>query len=155
MHDLVYTPVDLALDIISHFQPTGKVLDPCKGTGAFYDNFPAHCEKFWCEIDQGVDFFSFNEKVQWCVSNPPWSKMRQFLEHSYEIADNIVFLVTINHIVTKARLRKMNEKGFGIKEFYGVKTPGKPWPASGFQLAACHLQRNWTGPCSFTGVFGV
>ena len=39
----------------------------------------------------------------------------------------------------------MREYGFAIKEFYCVNTPSKPWPQLGFQLAAVHTQRDYTG----------
>ena len=44
-----------------------------------------------------------------------------------EIADNIVYLTTINHYTTKRRIREMRNAGFGVKEFYCVDTPKKPW----------------------------
>lgn len=145
-HDLVFTPASLALEIISHFKPTGSVLDPCRGQGAFFNQFPSDCVSYWCEIEQGVDFFQFDKKVDWIVTNPPWSKIRSFLKHSYALTDNIVFLITINHLMTKARLREMREAGFGIKEFYLVETPKDKWPQSGFQLAAIYLKKDYTGP---------
>ena len=37
--DIVMTPEYLAKDIITHFDPTGMILDPSRGAGAFYDNF--------------------------------------------------------------------------------------------------------------------
>ena len=37
--DIVMTPVYLAKNIIEHFEPTGLILDPCRGEGAFYDNY--------------------------------------------------------------------------------------------------------------------
>lgn len=154
-HDLVFTPRALAAHIVNHFAPRGKVLDPCKGEGAFYDQFPDTCEKYWCEIEMGVDFFAFSEPVHWIITNPPWSKARQFLLHSYCLTDNIVFLITINHLMTKARLREMERNSFGIREFLGIPTPKAPWPQSGFQLAACHLQRGYGGPTIWNGKFGV
>ena len=33
--DIVMTPDYLAKDIIQHFHPTGLILDPCRGEGAF------------------------------------------------------------------------------------------------------------------------
>ena len=39
----------------------------------------------------------------------------------------------------------MRNAGFGVKEFYCVDTPKKPWPQLGFQLAAVHTQRGYTG----------
>ena len=35
--DIVMTPEYLAQDIIQHYKPEGLILDPCRGTGAFYD----------------------------------------------------------------------------------------------------------------------
>ncbi|BCV04978.1 MAG: hypothetical protein CM15mV95_500 [Caudoviricetes sp.] len=43
------TPEYLAINIINHFKPTGKILDPCRGTGAFYNNFNTD-DKDWCEL---------------------------------------------------------------------------------------------------------
>ena len=37
--DIVMTPEWLAIEIIDHFSPSGIILDPCRGEGAFYDNF--------------------------------------------------------------------------------------------------------------------
>ena len=87
----------------------------------------------------------YDTKVDWIITNPPWSMMQKFLEHGMEIADNIVYLTTINHYTTKRRIRDMRNAGFGVKEFYCVDTPKKPWPQLGFQLAAVHTQRGYTG----------
>ena len=45
--DLVMTPESLAIDIIKHYKPTGKILDPSRGEGAFYNNFDTD-NKDWC-----------------------------------------------------------------------------------------------------------
>ena len=75
--------------------------------------------------------------------------MRQFLIHSMELAKDIVFLTTINHYTTKARLRDMREHGFAIKEIYCIPTPST-FPQSGFQVAAVHTQKGWTGKIQMT-----
>ena len=147
--DIVMTPVYLAKNIIEHYKPTGLILDPCRGEGAFYNNYNTD-NKDWCEIDEGKDFLEYNKKVDWIITNPPWSKMRIFLEHGMRIADNIVYLTTINHYTTKRRIRDMKENGFGIKEFYCVNTPKKPWQGSGFQLGAVHTKRDWSGPITMS-----
>ena len=40
------TPDYLAKEIIEHFNPSGKILDPSRGEGAFYDNFPSDNKSF-------------------------------------------------------------------------------------------------------------
>jgi hypothetical protein len=147
--DLVMTPRWLALDILNHFQPSGKYLDPCKGEGAFYDQCDL-ADKDWCELCEGKDFLSYENKVDWIITNPPWSKMRQFLVRGMEVADNVVYLTTINHYTTKARMQDIKQMGFGLKEIFCVPTPEKPWPALGFQLAAVHLQKAYKGDTKIT-----
>lgn len=141
--DVVYTPRGLAKRIINHFKPHGLVLDPCMGDGAFYDQIENE-RKEWCEISKGVDFFEYNTACDWIISNPPYSIFRSFLQHSMELADNIVFLITVNHIWTKARIKDIRECGFGIKEIYCCDTPSN-FPPSGFQYGAVHFKRGWTG----------
>ena len=143
-NDVVYTPRPLAKRIIDHFNISGRILDPCMGDGASYEQFPANSEKFWCEIEIGVYFFSFKDRVDYCISNPPYSLFRKFLIHSMEVADNIIYLITVNHCWTKARIRDLRENGFGIKEIYCVDTP-RNFPPSGFQYGAIHFQRGWKG----------
>ena len=147
--DLVMTPEYLAKDIIEHFKPSGIILDPCRGQGAFYDNFNTET-KDWCELGEGKDFLTYNGKVNWIITNPPWSKMQKFLEHGMKISDNIVYLTTINHYTTKKRIRDMRNYGFSIAEIYCVPTPTKPWPQLGFQLGAIHTQRGHTGEIKMT-----
>ena len=147
--DRVYTPPALANKIVEYFNPQikGIVLEPCVGKGAFVraiNKFKHPIRK--CEIDKGSDFFDFTEKVSWIITNPPWSLARRFAQHSYEISDNIVFLITVNHFMgLKARRLDMERAGFGIKEIVYVDTPPKPWPQSGFQLAAIHIKRGYKG----------
>jgi hypothetical protein len=93
----------------------------------------------------GVNFLTYNKKVDWIITNPPWSKMQQFLAHGMEVSDNIVYLTTINHYTTKRRIRDMRENNFAIKEIYCVPTPKNPWPQLGFQLGAIHTQRGYSG----------
>jgi hypothetical protein len=86
LKDVVYTNDEVAKDIISHFQPSGYLLDPCKGDGAFYNNFPADCKKAYCEIDEGKDFFQFVEPVDYLFGNPPYKIFSKWMAHSMCIA---------------------------------------------------------------------
>ena len=154
-NDEVQTPINLAVGIMNHFKPTGKILEPCRGDGNFIEAYETYNliiqlenkeEIKWgyCEINENKDFFDWTEKVDWIITNPPWSQIRKFLQHSMKVSDNIVFLVTINHLWTKARLRDIEESGFGIKEIMKVDTP-KEFPQMGFQLGIIHLQKNYKG----------
>ncbi len=142
--DIVMTPEHLAKEIIDHFNPSGKILDPSRGQGAFYDNFPTD-NKDWCELGENKDFLTYSDKVDWIITNPPWSKMQQFLEHGMKIADNIVYLTSVNHYTTKRRIRDMRKYNFGVVEVYCIETPPKPWPQLGFQLAAVYTKRDYDG----------
>lgn len=95
-NDKIMTPLYLTKLIVNYFNPKGIILEPCKGSGNFLKFLPIH--SLWCEIDEGIDFFNFQEKVNWIITNPPWSKVRDFLYHSMELSENIVFLMTINHL---------------------------------------------------------
>jgi hypothetical protein len=151
-HDLVMTPPHLAERIVNHFKPRGRVLDPCRGQGAFYDAIAKQpgVEPHWCEITQGRDFFEETGHFDWLITNPPWSKLRKFLLHAMPLADNIVLLATLTHFDTRARDMDIYQGGFGRREAVLVHHPGPPWPSSGFLLCAYHLQRGYTGPLYFT-----
>jgi len=148
-NDVVYTPPRLARLFVQHFNPQGKGLDPSRGGGAFYNEFQG--EKDWCEIAEGRYFFDYKEKVDYIMTNPPWSLMRKFLIHSYEIADHIYFLVTLGHCFTRARLNDMENAGFGMVELCRCNTPkdGK-WPTTGLQLGMVHIARGYTGNIALT-----
>lgn len=141
-NDIVYTPGALALSIITHFKPSGRICEPCKGNGAFTQHLP-DCD--WWEIQEGRDFLTCSESYDWIVTNPPWSKLRPFLRKSLEVSDNIVFLCLVNAFFMKARQRDLGEFGFGMKEILFVPTPSKPWPQTGFSLGAVHIQRGYIG----------
>jgi hypothetical protein len=137
-NDKIYTPDYLAKQIVEHFSPSGKILEPCCGNGVFLKYLPT---ADWCEIDKGRDFFNWSEPVDWIVTNPPYSKYREFLKHSFEVADNVVFLQFVNAFFMRARVRLMIDMGFKINEILYLDTPPKPWPQTGFQVGCIHWRR--------------
>ena len=143
----VYTPDKLAAEIVAHFRPAGRVCEPCKGGGAFLRAMPG---ADWFEIDEGRDFLTAEGRWDWIVTNPPWRDVGPFLAKAMECADNVVLLTWLTGVLTKARIRTVRKAGFGYAEFLLVPTPPKPWPQSGFQLAATWLRRGWKGSAAFS-----
>ena len=139
--DVVMTPLSLCKRIVDYFNPDGTILEPCKGTGNFLVYLPKD-RTAYCEMSEGIPFEDYKGKVNWIITNPPWSKMRLFLNLSFKVANHVVFLITINHVFTKARIRDMKNNNFGIKEILYVDTP-KEFPQMGFQLGVIHYERNW------------
>ena len=151
--DKVYTPVNIAQLIISKFPLEGKVLDAFRGKGAFYDNYPDTVEKDWCEIDDGKDFFEYDEHVDWIITNPPYSIYDDVMEHSFEIADNIVYLVPLSKVVSSlGRIKKIFDYG-GVPYIYiiGAGRCGFPF---GFPACAIHMKRGYDGTTTIE-MFGV
>lgn len=141
-NDVVFTPDTLAKQICNMFPIEGKVLEPCKGEGAFLKYLPANTE--WCEITEGRNFYDYNKKVDWIVTNPPYSCFNNFLEHSFELADNIVFLVPV------AKMFKSYNTLYSIFE-YGGFVEIHTLPASfagfpfGFPCGVYYIKRNYKG----------
>jgi len=103
----------------------------------------------WREIKKNRNFFAWTQRVVWIITNPPWSQVRRFSQHALSLADHVVFLITINHLWTRARLRDIKTAGFGLREIVMMDTPAD-FPPMGFQLGAVQLSRGWTGPVTLT-----
>lgn len=147
--DVVMTPEYLTKQIIEYFKPTGNTLEPCRGSGNFFKYMP---NADWCEIKEGRDFFEYDKKVEWIITNPPYSLLRKFLQKSMEVSDNIVFLCPWNHLTFTARLRDMRECGFGIKEVTLIHYPDN-FPKMGFALSVIHIQKKYSGDIKFKNEF--
>jgi hypothetical protein len=141
--DVVYTPEDVSQRIVSYLQPEGLCLDPCKGDGAFLKFLPEGSE--YCELKEGKDFFDYKCKVNWIIGNPPYSIFKEFLEHSFNLADNVSFLVPTNKIFQRQVVMEMINKFGGIRSIiiYGSGSLiGFPF---GFSVGNFHFQKSYRG----------
>ena len=145
--DVVLTPDEVAADMVRHFRPSGRMLDPCRGPGTFWKNMPG---ADWCEVREGRDFFAWYEKVDWIVSNPPYSIFPEWMEHSLEIAEHIVYLVPLIKVFgSEKRLRDIFRVG-GIVEtrLYGSGTMlGFPF---GWPCGAVYMRVGYKGPMAWS-----
>lgn len=108
------TPRDLALECIKRvpLKAGQVVLDPFRGSGSFYDQYPGTVVREWEEIQQGRDFFAHQAKVDWIVSNPPYSCLDEVLEHSVKRCRiGFAYLILGIHL-TPRRLERMASLGF-------------------------------------------
>ena len=140
--DVVYTPSWVVEDMVGHFRPSGRVLDPCRGRGAFTDALP---EAEWCEITDDRDFFEWVAPVDWVVGNPPYSMTRKWFRHSYKIARHLLYLVPERNVFSGfGFIREIYDFG-GIAELRHYGTGSSLGFPMGNAVAAFHVQRSYAG----------
>ena len=140
--DVVYTPSDVARDIVAYFKPSGRILEPCCGDGAFLKYLPPDTE--WCEIEKGRDFFAEHRHFDWIVGNPPYSDFTKFMRHSFEIADNVVYLIMMQMLWYSINRWKEFVAYGGIKTQMIVGNGNEIGMGRfGYAMCAVHFQRNY------------
>ena len=127
-NDIWYTPKALsrtAIRMVPLMHSDGAWLDPCRGKGSYYDQFPPMCTKDYCEISENKDFFKYDKKVDVVISNPPYSRIDDWLEQSVKLEPSVInYLIGINNFTTR-RLEYMNDKGYGLTKLHFCKV--KAW----------------------------
>ena len=144
--DVFYTPDAVAQDMVLFFNPTGKILEPSMGDGAFMRYLPPGSD--WCEIERGKDFFKYTNHVDWIIGNPPYSIFVEFLRHSFSIGDNVVYLVPTNKIFQSFKVMEQIEMFGGIRKMLVYGRGGSIGMPFGFSVGAFHFQRNYKGDTS-------
>lgn len=124
-----------------------KMLDSCldafAGENAFYNSLPS-LNIDWCEIDRGRDFFEYHKKVDWIISNPPYSILDAVLDHSFEIANNVAYLVPLSKVFSSmGRIRKWQAYG-NIKKIWILSASRCGFPF-GFPAAFVWWERGYNG----------
>jgi hypothetical protein len=146
--DSVMTPDHIAKAILLHYKPNGSLLDPARGTGAFYNKMSG--KKDWCEIKDGRDFLKYKKKVDWIITNPPYSIYDEFLKHSFEVSDNVVFLCPIAKAFKSLSLQKLVNQYGGLKEIWMMGGGSIAGFSFGFPIGCLHYQRDYMGDIKFT-----
>jgi hypothetical protein len=101
------------------------LFEPFKGEGNFYRYFPEENLKYYTEIEEGLDFRSFDKEMDWVISNPPF-KLENKINAFYQIVDYFstkvrkgMALLGNDYCVstfTPKRLKEINEKGIYIQK---------------------------------------
>lgn len=146
--DYVRTPEWCAKDMIGYFKPSGKILDPCRGENKVFYNLLPNID--WCEITDGVDFFENKNSYDWVIGNPPYSIFNIWIKHSYEIGDNILYLLPTFKIFNALSLMRLYRDKGGIKHIRVYDT-GKAieWSRSR-PIVACWFQKGYCGDTSYS-----
>jgi hypothetical protein len=140
--DVVYTPAHVAAAIVDRYRPAGRILDPCRGDGAFHGIMPG---SDWCEIADGRDFFSHSDPTDWIVGNPPYSILNKWLEHSFKLADDVVYLLPVAKVFgSLMRLKQIKAYG-GIAEVWAPWTGRSVGFEFGWAVGAIHFKRGYGG----------
>lgn len=146
--DIVYTPDWVARDMIEYFKPIGKILEPCRGNGAFMKYLPDNTE--WCEIEEGHDFYAFSTLVDWIIGNPPYKQIKEWLEHSFELSNDIVYVIPINSPFNSMKRMKMILEWGGIKAIRAYGNGSIFGMNYGFAVGAFHFQARYKGDTNIT-----
>jgi hypothetical protein len=122
--DVFYTPELVAKTHIQsiHSTPDEVWLDPFAGKGIYYDNFPRET-KDYCEIEQGIDFFTYAPDFQIDIicSNPPYSNLDDVLKKSVELNPRIISYLLLEGKMTPKRIEYLNANGYSMTGMYMCK----------------------------------
>jgi hypothetical protein len=143
--DVVLTPRHIAVSMVNHFKPSGAILDPCRGEGVFSDMIG--CD--WCDIQEGSDFFDWETPMDWIIGNPPYSIYSDWIRHSFDIADNIVYLIPINKAFNSSSMLKATYDWGGIAEIVHVGPGAQLKFPIGFAIGAVHYKRCYKGGITY------
>ena len=115
-----YTNEEMVKDLLTliDFESSDRVLDAGSGLNkVWYKNLNL-TNKFECELEEGNDFYLWDQEVEWVIGNPPYSHAKDFLLKASEIATKgIAFLINnqcFNSFLLPSRLERLKNKGFYI-----------------------------------------
>ena len=125
------TPPELAKALIATIplKAGDSVLEPFKGEGAFYDNLPTFVDKDWTEIEEGRDYKTWIDDVDWVISNPPFKlgdRVRGdnafwvLLKHYTQYAKTGIAFLGNDYCLstlTPVRMKLLNEMGWYLQGY--------------------------------------
>ncbi len=112
--DAYYTPEHLIEPLLEHVKPHGRMLEPCCGDGSISrlleliprtavltndidlkvsadTHYDASDASYWMRLSKSTH-------LDWVITNPPFSKAKEILEHSLRYADNVALLLRLSFL---------------------------------------------------------
>lgn len=120
--EMHYTKEEMVKSLLSilDIKDEDSVLDSGSGLNKVWFKNLNVKEKYECELEDGIDFYKWEKKVDWVVGNPPFSHAKDFLLKAIEISNKgIAYLVNnncFNSFLLPSRLEKIKEAGFYINK---------------------------------------
>ena len=104
----------------------------------------------WCELSQGRDFFQYKRRVRWIVTNPPFEKLTDWMQHAFQLSENVVFVIPLSKFFSSApRIELAQEYGWAREVLYLGRGRSMGFDI-GFPFGAVHFVRGYAGPTTFT-----
>lgn len=127
-NDIAFTKDEMAKYLISviDFKQGDRVMEPCYGKGAFYNNLPNFTQNHFCEINLGKNYLEQDLEVEFTISNPPFVPRKLFWQFHQKAMQTttkeIWWLINISslNVFTANRLEEMNQKGWFISHLHIV-----------------------------------
>ena len=128
--------------MVKHFNPTGSVIDPCRGENKVFHSI-LNCD--FAEITEGIDFFDVTKKYDWIIGNPPYSIFNKWIKHSYKIGTNIVYLLPTFKVFNALSLMRLYANEGHIRHIRLYDTGKNIDWARSRPICAVHFQVGYFG----------
>jgi hypothetical protein len=124
------TPEALCKELIKYVpcQDGDILLEPFKGEGNFYRNFPTTTVNEWCEIKEDRDYKHYKGKIDWVITNPPFcldeggKRVNAFIKLLFYFTERtdkgVCFLANYKcwSSLTPIRLKALQDKGWYLQK---------------------------------------
>ena len=117
-NDEFWTPNDLVKELLklTPFEKQDSLFDSAFGTGRFFNNFPKESKKGY-----STDFFEETENWDWIITNPPYSKLDDWIKQTCKLSNKGFALLIGTQNITPKRIELIESFGFGITHIYMFK----------------------------------
>lgn len=119
-----YTQPEMVYDLVKLIpaEKGDSFLDAGSGKNKVWQDHLINCKE--CELEDGCNFYDWEETVDWVVGNPPYHESWKFTEKAITIANKgVAWLLNnqaLNSHLTPTRLRKLHEIGWHYTKIHVV-----------------------------------